>query len=131
MSDDDQTNPPAEDAEARLAALQVRLTELEAQTRERLIRAEMKAHAIRAGMVDLDGLKLANTSGLNVDEAGEVQGAEAAMASLRKAKPWLFGGTSTSSAAKPPPPEPPRSRLATDMTTKEWLAARAELLRRR
>lgn len=131
MTDDDQANPPAEDAETRLAAIQARMAELEAQTRERLIHAEMKAQAIRAGMVDLDGLKLANTSGLTVDEAGEVKGAEAIMASLRKAKPWLFGGNSTSSAAKPPPSEPPRSRLATDMSTKDWLAARAELLRRR
>ena len=63
------------------------------RARERLIRAEMKAEAIRAGMVDLDGLKLADTSGLTVDEAGEVQGAAALMQSLRKAKPWLFGGT--------------------------------------
>jgi hypothetical protein len=131
MSDDDQVDPPAEDAEVRIAALQGRLTELEAQTRERMIRAEMKAQAIQAGMVDLDGLKFADTSGLTLDEAGEVRGADAAMASLRKAKPWLFGGTSTSSAAKRPPAEPPRSRLATDMTTKEWLTARAELLRRR
>jgi hypothetical protein len=131
MTDDDPANPLVEDAEARLVTLQARLTELETQSRERLIRAELKAQAIRAGMVDLDGLKLADTRALSVDEAGEVQGAEAIMLSLRKAKPWLFGGTSTSSTAKPPPPEPPRTRLATELTAKEWLAARAELLRRR
>jgi hypothetical protein len=130
MSEDDLANVPTEDAEARAATLQRRLTELEAQSRERLIRAELKAQATRAGMVDLDGLKLVDASGLTVDEAGEVQGAAALMQSLRRTKPWLFAGSSASSAATPPPAEPPRKRLATDMTAKEWLAARAELLRR-
>ena len=131
MSEHDLANVPTEDAEARAATLQRRLVELEAQNRERLIRAELKAHAIRAGMVDLDGLKLVDASVLTVDEAGEVQGAAVLMQSFRRAKPWLFAGSSASSAATPPPVEPPRTRLATDMTAKEWLAARADLLRRR
>jgi hypothetical protein len=131
MSEDDLASVPTEDTEARAVALQRRLTELEAQSRERLIRAELKAEAIRAKMVDLDGLKLVDAGMLTVDEAGEVQGASALMQSLRRTKPWLFAGANASSAATPPPAEPPRTRLATQMTTKEWLAARAELLRRR
>ncbi|MDR3656875.1 MAG: hypothetical protein P4L48_14795 [Mycobacterium sp.] len=131
MSEDDQASVLTEDAEARAVELQRRLTELEAQSRERLIRAELKAEAARAKMVDLDGLKLVDASVLTVDEAGEVQGAAALMQSLRRTKPWLFAGASASSAATPPPAEPPRTRLATQMTTKEWLAARADLLRRR
>ena len=70
---------------------------MEAQSRERLIRAELKAEAVRARMVDLDGLKLVDARELTVDEAGEVQGAAALMQSLRRAKPWLFGGASASS----------------------------------
>jgi len=131
MSEDDLQSVPAEDAEARAVALQRRLTEMEAQSRERLIRAELKAEAIRAKMVDLDGLKLVDPSAVTVDEAGEVQGAAALIQSLRRTKPWLFTAASASSAATPPPAEPPRTRLATQMTTKEWLAARADLLRRR
>ncbi len=131
MSEDDPTSVPAEDAEMRAAALQRRLAELEAQSRERLIRAELKAEAVRAGMVDLDGLKLVNPGVLTVDEAGEVQGAAALMQSMRRAKPWLFAGVNASSTATPPRAEPPRARAATEMTTEEWLAARAELLRRR
>jgi hypothetical protein len=131
MSEDDPTNTTAEDAETRAAALQRRLAELETQSRERLIRAELKAEAVRAGMVDLDGLKLVDAGGLTVDDAGDVQGAAALMHSLRRAKPWLFTGASASSTATPPPAQPPRARRATDMTAEEWHAARADLLRRR
>jgi len=130
MSEDNTAELPEQDAEARAAALQLRLTELEAQSRERLIRAELKAQAIHAGIVDLDGLKLVDASTLTIDEAGEVQGVSALMQSLRRAKPWLFPGASASSAATPPPAAPPRTCSATKMTTKEWLAARADLLRR-
>jgi hypothetical protein len=127
----DETEAPAESvADALQAALEQRLAALEAQLRERLVRAELKAHAVRAGMVDLDGLKLADTSGLTLDERGEVVGAEALMASLRRAKPWLFGAASTSSAASAPPAQPPRAKLATEMTDAEWQASKAELLRR-
>ena len=131
MIEDTPANLPVEDTEARAAELQRRLVELEAQSRERLIRAELKAQAMRAGMVDLDGLKLVDASVLTLDAAGEVQGAATLMQSLRRTKPWLFAGASASSAATPPPAEPPRTRLATEMTTKEWLAARADMLRRR
>ncbi len=131
MSDDTLAGGPAEDAEARAAALQRRLTEVETQSRERLIRAELKAEAVRAGMVDLDGLKLVDAGAVSVDETGEVQGAATLMLSLRRTKPWLFGGANAASAATPPPVQPPRARQAKDMTAEEWLAARAELLRRR
>jgi hypothetical protein len=131
MSEDTPANLPVEDTEARAAELQRRLVELEAQSRDRLIRAELKAQAMHSGMVDLDGLKLVDASALTLDDAGDVHGAAALMQSLRRTKPWLFTGTSASSAATPPPAEPPRQRLATEMTTKEWLAARADLLRRR
>ncbi len=131
MTEDDPASVPAEDAEARAVDLQRRLTELETQSRQRLIRAELKAEAVRAGMVDLDGLKLVDPGTLSIDEVGEVQGAATLMQSLRRAKPWLFGGASTSSAATPPPAQVLRTRRATEMTAEEWLPARADLLRRR
>ena len=131
MTEDEPASVPADDAETRAADLQRRLVELETQSRERLIRSELKAEAVRAGMVDLDGLKLVDAGGLSIDETGEVQGAAALMQSVRRAKPWLFGQANASSAATPPPAQPPRARRATDMTAEEWLAARADLLRRR
>jgi hypothetical protein len=118
---------PATDADA----LAERLAALEASLRERLLRAELKAHAVRAGMVDLDGLKLLDTSRLTLNERDEVAGAAELMAEARRAKPWLFGGASTSSAAIAPPAQAPRARLATEMSEAEWRASRAEMLRRR
>src|SRR5215472_17069967 len=53
-----QAPQPGVDAEARATALELRLAELEATTTARLIRAELKTEAERAGMVDLDGLKM-------------------------------------------------------------------------
>ena len=47
------------------------------------------------------------------------------MAQLRRAKPWLFGGTSSSSPASPPPAQPPRQKLATEMTDDEYRRRRA------
>ena len=125
------TDASTDDVAERAAALERRLAEVEAQSRERLIRAELKAEAVRAGMVDLDGLKLLDTGAVTLSEAGEVEGASALMTQLRRSKPWLFGGASSSAAASPPPAHPPRAKLATEMTYDEWQAARAGLLKRR
>jgi hypothetical protein len=127
----DETHAAAE-ADTAQAALEQRLATMEAQMRERLVRAELKAHAIRAGMVDLDGLKLVDATSLALNDHYELDGGEQLMATLRRAKPWLFGshGTSTSSAATAPPAQAPRAKLATEMTDAEWQASRAEMLRR-
>ena len=134
MTDDAQTGaataPHDADPAAVQAALEQRLVALEASLRERLLRAELKAHALRAGMVDLDGLKLLDTSRLVLNERDEVVGAGELMVEARRAKPWLFGGTSSSSAAAAPPAQAPKAKLATDMTETEWCSSRAELLRR-
>ena len=98
--------------------------------RARLLQAELKAEAIRAGMVDLDGVKLIEPGSLKVNEAGELVDGAGVMRELRAAKPWLFGGSSSSSA-QAPRAEAPRIKKATEMTVEEWRAARAELLRRR
>ena len=125
----DETTPPATDAE-RAAALERRIAELEAATAARLVRAELKAEAVRAGMIDLDGLKLVDPSTVTLDEHGEVKGAREAMQALKQAKPWLFGASS-SSTANPPPAQVPSTRRATEMSYTEWQSARRELLRRR
>jgi hypothetical protein len=121
----------ADDPAARLAALEQQLAAMTAEMQSRILHAELKAEAVRAGMVDLDGLKLIDTSKLRLTESGEVEGAQALMRDLRRAKPWLFGAASSSSTAAVPAAQPPRARHATEMTEEEWRAARAELLRRR
>ncbi len=123
--------PAADDAAVRLAALEQKLAQVEAEARERLVRAELKAEAVRAGMVDLDGLKLIDTGAVKLSDAGEVEGGAALMREMKRAKPWLFGPASSSSTAAAPPAQPPRQKSAREMSFDEWQAARAELLRRR
>ena len=128
MNDEVSDPIPPED---RAEALERRLAEVEANAHARIVRAELKAEAVRAGMVDLDGLKLLDTSRVKVGQDGEVEGAAALMRELRRAKPWLFGGASSSSIAGVPPALPPKPRPATEMDFDEWRKARAELLKRR
>jgi hypothetical protein len=115
----------------RAERLEAALAEQRESARQRSIQAELKLEAVRAGMVDLDGLKLVDPGGLEVDADGVVKGADALLKRMRREKPWLFGGTSTSSHASAPASAPLRPKLATEMGLDEWRAARAELLRRR
>jgi hypothetical protein len=120
-----------DDAAAQLAALQQQLAQMQAEAEARIIRAELRAEAVRAGMIDLDGLKLIDTAALKLSASGEVDGAAALMRELRRSKPWLFAPASSSSTAAAPRTEPPQPKTAMQMSEEEWRAARAELLRRR
>ncbi len=102
-----------------------------AALRARLVQAELRTAAARAGMVDLDGVKLVDASGLSVNEAGELELAGAIMVKLRQEKPYLFGRGNSSSPASAPKAQPPKAKTAMEMTVDEWRIARAELLRRR
>ncbi len=128
----DETDKPAEDWQARAETAEAALADAQAQANARLIRAELKAEAVRAGMIDLDGLKLIDLAEVGLNQNGEVADAASILAKLKRTKPWLFGNAASSSAAaNPPRPEPPRMRHASELSHEEWLAARAALLRRR
>lgn len=99
---------------------------------DRIVRAELKAEAIKAGMVDLDGLKLADLSKVKLNDAGEVEGAEALMEEMKKAKPYLFStSTTTTSTEKKPPPKGDEKVDVTKMTAAEYKAHKQELLNKR
>lgn len=117
------TDIPEADLAANLAAENATL-------RARLVQAELRTEAVRAGMVDLDGVRLIDAASLTLTESGSLDGGPALMARLRQDKPWLFGKASSSSGAVPPPAAPAAPRSAMDMGVDEWRAARAELLRR-
>lgn len=103
-----------------------------AALRAKLLQAELRTAAARAGMIDLDGVKLVDMAGLRVNDAGELVEAGEVMSRLREQKPWLFGRPSNSSSASVVPrATPPKPKTAMDMTVDEWRVARAELLRRR
>jgi hypothetical protein len=94
---------------------------------DRILRAELKAAAIAAGMVDLDGLKLADLSKVTLKEDGTVEGAEALMDEMKKAKPYLFGTPNSSSSQHTPPgAKTPEAKKATEMTEAEYAEARKQ-----
>jgi hypothetical protein len=113
----------------RAEILERRLAEAEQEARARITRAELKVEAVRAGIVDLDGLKLLDINEVELTSDGELANAAELIVQLRRAKPWLFGGASSSSPASPPPPQPLRQKLATEMTDDEYRSARAAILK--
>lgn len=90
---------------------------------QRIIRAELKAAALKAGMHDLDGLKLAGLSAIKLDEHGEVVGADDLLEKLKESKPYLFTTASTSSPEPKPKPGETQTKKATEMTKEEANAA--------
>ena len=127
----DSIEPVEEDWRARAQSAERDLADAVQAAEQRLIRAELKAEALRAGMVDLDGIKLVEMEALALNEKGEIAGAAQLMVQLKRAKPWLFGGVSTSSGARAPSAQPPQQKQATEMSHEEWRTARAELVKRR
>jgi hypothetical protein len=124
-------NSPLDELRTRAEALERQLAEVQLRTEAQLVRAELKAEAIRAGMVDLDGLKLIDASEVKLDAHGEVEGASALMVRFKKAKPWLFTAASLSSTAIPPPAQALRQKLATEMTDAEYRIARQVVVKSR
>jgi hypothetical protein len=117
----------AEKVSAAEAALAEKVSAAEKAANDRILRAELKTAALKAGMVDLDGLKLADLTKVTLDESGEVQGADELMASLKEAKPYLFGQPvqGTSSTAPAPKPGDVKPKTAKEMSAEE----RARFLR--
>ena len=122
----------AEEWQRRAEAAEAALSRVQADAETRMIRAELKAEAVKAGMVDLDGIQLLNLADVKLTDAGELADGPALFAKLKRVKPWLFGvPPSSSAAALAPRPEAPRVRHANEMSQEEWQAARAALIRRR
>ncbi len=101
----------------------------------RVIRSELKAHALKAGIIDLDGLRLADTSKLALNEDGEVVGAEALIQTLREDKPYLFSDGRTGVATgttgqtqRPPSPAAPSTLNVRSLSRDAWQAERSRLL---
>lgn len=114
----------ADDLAAAKTAADTQVAEVNSKADQRIIRAELKAVAIKAGLIDLDGLQLADLSAVKLNDKGEVEGGEAAIEALKKAKPYLFGQASTSSGKNPPPADPPSNKKVSEMTEAEYAAAK-------
>lgn len=105
-------------------------TKAKADADARIIRAELKAAALKAGMIDLDGLKLADLSKVTLKEDGTLDGADTLMEGLKKDKPYLFGNPATTThTGKAPDPNPPTPKKASEMTAEEYAAAKTAALK--
>lgn len=94
------------------------------------INSELRVIAARMGMVNLDDLKLADTSALTVNaETGQVVGADALLTAFKESRPYLFKepSSSTSHAGDPPPKEKPKLFNARTATPEERAAKAKEL----
>jgi len=128
---DPYTQPTTPLEDPRVAALERQLQEQTQAHQVRLTQAELKLHAVRAGMIDLDGLKLVDPNRVRLTDKGEIDGADRLMADLRREKPWLFHHATTSTPGAAPPSTPPSAKSAQQMSHAEWQAARTALLKRR
>lgn len=126
--------PPQETLEAlrrQTDVLQQEVETLRGKARHTNMMADLRVAAVKAGMVDLDGIKLLDLATVRTTDAGEIPDASQVMASLKQSKPWLFGAWSTSAATEAPPSQPPQQKQAMEMSDDEYQAARALILKRR
>jgi len=107
------------------------ITRLRGDFQSRLVVANLRTEAVRAGMVDLDGLKLIDLSSVRLGDDDKVIGGRKIMDDLRRSKPWLFAGVSSSNPTMAPASQPVRPKTALEMSDEEYTAARAAVTRRR
>ena len=109
-----------------------KVTAAQQTANERILRAELKTVALKAGMVDLDGLKLADLSTVKLTDAGEVEGAEALMTLLKEKKPYLFAAASTTTQTNTPPtPKDLANKDARTLSSEDYKAQKAALIARK
>lgn len=77
---------------------------LQVQAEQKMIRADIKVFANKYNLRDLDDVKLADLSGIKINENGDVSGVEEAIIALKAKKPYLFEEVSTSRAINNPSP---------------------------
>lgn len=106
-------------------------TEASAEADKRVLMAELKGEAVKAGLVDLDQLKLLDVASIKLTADGKIEGADALFTGLKTSKPYLFGvpNTSSNTQQKTPPVTDPSTKKATDMDATEYAAAKEALLK--
>lgn len=116
--------------EAKVQAKEEARTEVQAEADQRVLLAKLESEAVKNGMVDADGLKLADLSGVSLKD-GKLEGADELFAGLKESKPYLFGQpqSNSSNPIKPPSPTPPSPKKATEMTDEEYAAAKASVIK--
>lgn len=89
----------------------------------KFIDAELKAHAISAGITDIELVQLIDKTNVKLDEQGNLQGVKEAIAEFKTKKPHFFGSEkkmNTSSGAKFPEDTKPVPVDARKMSKEDW-----------
>ncbi len=121
--------------EAAKAAAETARAAAEAASKQTRTDAALRMAATKAGMIDLDFLKLVDTSKLEFDDKGDPKNADALMAEVATAKPHMFGKpgapskTNTGNPAPTPKPADHKVKRATEMTEAEYEKARGDIRR--
>ncbi|KUZ66875.1 hypothetical protein WI36_24225 [Burkholderia ubonensis] len=110
------------------AAHKTALTDADTRANQRVMRAELKAHAVKAGLVDMEALELLDLSSVKFNDKGELEGADALFEAAKKAKPYLFGAQNTGSTSRTPDPAANTPRDVRKMTAAEYEAAKAQMV---
>jgi len=120
----------AEEAIANSAKeLEAKVAEAVNAGKQQLLHAKLAIEAKVAGLIDLDALKLVDTSKVTLKDDGTVEGAEALFKGLKETKPYLFDEKkSTTTTTTPPAADPPAAKKASEMTDAEYAAARAAIV---
>lgn len=127
----------AEAADRKTAdAVKEAVTKLSADANSRIIRSELRAAALRAGIVDIDALKMLDASGVKVSADGDVEIPADFFEKAKAAKPYLFKATgadtgTTSSTQSAPKPAPTTVKSAQDLTPEEFAAEKRRLTGRK
>jgi len=89
---------------------------------KRYVRSELKAAALKAGLVDIDALKMFDISSLEIDSAGDVVGIPELIDEMKESKSYIFNqqAKDTTSDKKTPGDAAPSSKNAMDMTDDEY-----------
>ena len=136
---EDATTKAREEADARIRKADeeanAKIDSVRKAAGERIVRAELAIAAVKAGMIDLDGLKLADLSKVTLEADGAVKGAEELVAQLKKEKLYLFtsahGANGTSGIATAPRPADGQPFDAMKATQLEVDARKKRLIGRR
>lgn len=113
----------------REAKLTADLTEARSSADKRVIAAELRALAAKAGAVNpADMVKLLDTSALTITPDGDVKGAAELVEQAKKDRAYLFGaaGVSSNPTAPPKPDDPSAVKKFGDMTPAEQAAWKRE-----
>lgn len=105
------------------AAYEEQLGQLTRTSQQKLVRAELKAQALKAGIIDTDLLNLVDLASVKLSPEGDVLNAQEVLADFAKAKPQFFGPvTTTSTAEAPRPRDTTQTRSFSEMSPAEQQA---------